>query len=72
MNDEGYERLLAVVTVLEQAVIEIGISLPPERRQALVMKMKELGRTTADGAYGSSLEETAARIAQGLSEMKAG
>jgi hypothetical protein len=68
-DDESYSRLLAAITVLEEAVIEIGRSLPVERQKAVLARMEALRQNavTADSPYGLSIQETADRIGRGLS-----
>jgi hypothetical protein len=67
MDSESYSRLLGTVTVLEQAVIEIAQTLPTAARVLLSQRMGSLRHSDTDSPYTLSIQETADRIARGLS-----
>jgi hypothetical protein len=48
MDDEEYVRLLAAVTVIQEAIMEIGRHLPSSGADALIRRMEALAADPAD------------------------
>jgi hypothetical protein len=68
MNDdmEQYARLLGVLVVLEQVIVELAKAAPSADRERIVAMMEQIRADSGDSAHGTSRQETAQRIVRAL------